>query len=342
MLKYAIIGFGGLGRVHLSNLNRLSKEGYDLNLVAICGTTAEKFKESVSLNLGDVDCSDIDISNCSFYDDYKELIDKENPDFIVSAVPTYLHKEVAVYALSHGINVFSEKPMALNVESCEEMIKASKNNNAFLMIGQCLRFDSAFVKLKEYVENTTFGRVSRAEFTRYSQTPLWTWNNWILKEDKSGGCIIDMHIHDVDLINWIFGTPKSIHSVMTENKVEAEAIFTQYEMKDGTLILSSADWSMPQKFPFEAKCLVNFEKATVVIKDNSVVVYTDNEVIEETFDGESYFYNEMKDFVECITKKCTSETTSTESILDTVKIVMAEVKSAKEKNTIYINMEEEK
>ena len=109
------------------------------------------------------------------------------------------------------------------------------------------------------------------------------------KEEKPGGCIVDMHIHDVDLVNWLFGVPKCVHSVMTENKVDAEAIFTQYEMQDGTIILSNADWSMPQKFPFEAKCLVNFEKATVVIKDNSVVVYTDNEVIEETFDGESYF-----------------------------------------------------
>ena len=309
--------------------------GYELLLTAICGTTAEKFKESVSLNLGDVDCSDIDISNCSFYDDYKELIDKENPDFIVSAVPTYLHKEVAVYALSHGINVFSEKPMALNVESCEEMIKASKNNNAFLMIGQCLRFDSSFVKLKEYVENKTFGKVNRAEFTRYSQTPLWTWNNWILKEDKSGGCIIDMHIHDVDLINWIFGTPKSIHSVMTENKVEAEAIFTQYEMKDGTVILSSADWSMPQKFPFEARCLVNFEKACVIIEGETLTVYTDDEIITPALEKESYFYKEIKEFLDCIIQRRCSSITSPESVVNSIKIALAEVESAKKKGTFY-------
>ena len=136
MYRYAIIGFGGLGRVHLSNLNKLADEGYELLLTAICGTTAEKFKESVSLNLGDVDCSGIDISSCSFYDDYKELIDKEKPDFIVSAVPTFLHEEVAVYALSRGVNVFSEKPMALRVESCERMIDASKKNDAYLMRGQ--------------------------------------------------------------------------------------------------------------------------------------------------------------------------------------------------------------
>ena len=336
MYRYAIIGFGGLGRVHLSNLNKLADEGYELLLTAICGTTAEKFKESVSLNLGDVDCSGIDISSCSFYDDYKELIDKEKPDFIVSAVPTFLHEEVAVYALSRGVNVFSEKPMALSIESCKRMIDAAKKNNAYLMIGQCLRFDSSFTKLKEYIQSAKFGKAYRAEFNRYSQTPLWTWNNWILDADKSGGCIIDMHIHDVDLINWLFGMPTHVHSVTTNSKVLRESIFTQYEMENGMIVLSSADWSMPQKFPFEARCLVNFEKACVVISGDTLKVYTDDEVITPNLENESYFYREMREFVSCITEKRQSNITSAESVMNSIKIAFAEAESAQLKKTIKI------
>ena len=52
----------------------------------------------------------------------KELIEKEKPDFILSTLPTYMHEEVAVYALKQGVHVFSEKPMALDYESCLEMM----------------------------------------------------------------------------------------------------------------------------------------------------------------------------------------------------------------------------
>lgn len=327
MYNYAIIGFGGLGKLHLSNLIQLEKERGDFRLKAICGIDSARFKESVSLNLGTVDLSDIDIDSCHFYSDYKELIEKENVDFILSTLPTYLHEEVAVYALSRGVHVFSEKPMALSVEGCEKMIQAAKENNRKLMIGQCLRFDTAYSKLKEYVDNKTFGNVYRAEFTRYSQKPTWTWNNWILDPDKSGGCILDMHIHDVDLINWIFGIPKTLRSAMTEKKVGREAIFTQY-FYDNLLVLSNADWSMPQSFPFEARCLVNFENATVVITDGKVTVYQDDKSFSPELDEESYFIKEMRAFLKLVIDNEECSITSPESVLDSVKLAMMEIESS--------------
>ncbi len=327
MYKYAIIGFGGLGKLHLSNLVKLEKERGDFKLQAICGADEKSFKENVKLNLGTVDLSDINIEECHFYSEYKELIDNEKLDFIISTLPTYLHKEAAVYALNHGVHVFSEKPMALSVEDCEEMIKAAKDNDRKLMIGQCLRFDSAFRKLKEYVENKTFGDVYRAEFTRYSQTPLWTWNNWILDPEKSGGCILDMHIHDVDLINWIFGMPKSICSAITEKKLRREGIFTQY-FYDDLLVMSNADWSMPQSFPFEARCLVNFEKATVIIADGKLTVYKDDESFTEELDNEDYFVNEMKAFLGMVIDGEECEITSPESVMNSIKLAIWEINEA--------------
>lgn len=328
MYKYAIIGFGGLGKLHLGNLVNLEKERGDLKLQAICGADEKSFKENVKINLGTVDLSGVDLDSCAFYQDYKELIDKETPDFIISTVPTYLHKEIAVYALNRGVHVFSEKPMALSVEDCEKMIEAAKDNNRKLMIGQCLRFDPAFAKLKEYVNSETFGKVYRAEFSRYSQTPLWTWNNWILDPEKSGGCVIDMHIHDVDLINWIFGVPETVHSVITGNKVEREAIFSQYFYKD-FLVLSNADWSLSQTFPFEARCLVNFERATLVLKDGKITVYEDEVNYSPELSGEDYFASEMKAFLDLVTEGKKSTVTSAESVMESMKLAKREIEAAK-------------
>ncbi len=336
MYRYAIIGFGGLGRVHLANLDKINSERGDLSLCGICGTTKEKFCESVSINLGTTDCSHIDIANCNFYDDYKELIDKEKPDFVVSALPTYLHEEVAVYALSHGVHILSEKPMALSVESCERMIKASVENNVVLMVGQSCRFLPAVKKIKEYIEQGTFGKPCRADFSRYSQTPLWTWNNWILDPEMSGGCIVDMHVHDVDMINYLFGKPVSVHSVMTENKVPLESIFTQYILENGMIVTTGADWSLPQKFPFEDNYFVNFEKACAKIDGDKLIVYTDDEVIIPDIGTEESHLAEMREFVDCVVNNKPSTTIPTESVLMSIKVALAEKESAQTGKTVMI------
>lgn len=329
MHKYAIIGFGGLGKKHLANLSVLEKQRGDFCLCAISGADPNTIKENVKLNLGDVDISNIDFSKCNFYQDYKELIEVEKPDFILSTLPTYLHEEVAVFALNHGVHVFSEKPMALSIESCKNMIDAANKNGKKLMIGQCLRFSPVYEKLKEYVDNKTFGRAYRAEFVRYSQKPTWTWKDWILNPKQSGGCILDMHIHDVDLINWIFGAPKSLRSASTHVKAERESVFTQY-FYDELLVSANADWSMPQTFPFTAWSMVNFENATVRIVDDVLTVYQDGESFIPPLSDEDCFVREMRAFLEIVIDDKPCEITSPESVMETVKIAIQEIQQSNE------------
>ncbi|MBR5543005.1 MAG: Gfo/Idh/MocA family oxidoreductase [Oscillospiraceae bacterium] len=337
MYRYAIIGFGGLGKLHLINLLRLESERKgELKLCAICGADKETVLRNVSLNLGTVDISDVDFSECNFYTDYKELIEKERPDFILSALPTYLHEEAAVYALSKGVHVFSEKPMALTVKSCDNIIEAAKKNDRKLMIGQSLRFSPAILKLKEIVDNETYGKVCRYDFSRFSQTPTWSWNNWILNPELSGGCVMDLHIHDVDMVNWFFGKPKAVHAIGTSRKVPLENVIVRYDYDD-VLVTGSADWSMSQKFPFNVRCIMNFERASAVVADGKLIIYTDDEVIEPELVNEKMHYLEIKAFVEMILdgKSC-DEITTPESVRDSVRIVLAEVESIKTKKEVLI------
>ena len=335
MYSYAIIGFGGLGKIHLINLDKIATRRGDLVLKAICGASKENFKQSVSLNMGDVDISNIDVDNCNFYDDYKQLIDTEKPDFIISTLPTFMHEEVAVYALQRGIHVFSEKPMSLTLQSCERMIEASKNSSSKLMIGHCLRYDPVYCLLREYIKNKKFGKVIRAEFSRYSRTPKWTWNNWILDPQKSGGCIIDMHVHDTDLINWFFGMPQKVNSVATDVKTPLESVFTQYYYENGLVVTAGADWAMPQKYPFTVKCIINFENATVVLEDNKLNVYTDEEVFTPDIPEENCYEKEINKFLYSIEND--SDYEEIMSIYDSMLLVMKEKESVVKNDPVYIN-----
>ena len=77
MFKYAIIGFGGLGKLQLGNLITLEQERGDIKLVALCGADPASFRSNVKLNLGSIDLSRVDFSSLNFYEDYKLLIEKE-------------------------------------------------------------------------------------------------------------------------------------------------------------------------------------------------------------------------------------------------------------------------
>lgn len=336
MYRYAIVGFGGLGKKHLCNLKKIEQERGDFCLAAICGTTSDKAKESVATNIGTADTSDIDFSLCNFYQNYKEMLDKERLDFVLSVLPTYLHKEVAVYALSKGIHVFSEKPMALTLDDCEAMICAAQENKRTLMIGQVLRFNQAWWQIKAYIKNNQFGNVRKVNFERYSQTPMWTWNNWILEPEKSGGCVLDMHVHDVDMMNWLFGVPKALRSYVTNNKVELESISTQYVYED-FVVEGRADWSLPQTFPFRALCRIDFEKASVVLDNNNLNIYTDDKFETKTFTDENDFIEELRTFLKiALDGENYSEITSAESVRDSVKIVIKELESARKQKTVLL------
>lgn len=335
MYNYGIIGFGGLGKTHLLNLCKLEKERGDFKLKAICGTSLEEATKSVKINLGDVNVSNVNFAECDFYDDYKEMLDNEKLDFVFSVLPTYLHEEVAIYALKKGVNVFSEKPMALTLSGCEKMMEEAKNNNCKLFIGHCQRFHPAYSKVKEYIENKTFGKVRRAEFSRYSQMPLWTWNNWILDSEKSGGCIIDMHIHDVDLMNWFFGMPKAVNSVMTEQKIKRESI-SSYFKYDDFVVISQADWALPQSFPFSARLRVDFENASVLIENDNITVYTDEKSYSPEIGENNVFFEEEKAFLSLVIDNEESRVLSAESVFNSMKIVNEEIEAAKTGKTVCI------
>ncbi|HOB20186.1 MAG TPA: Gfo/Idh/MocA family oxidoreductase, partial [Candidatus Atribacteria bacterium] len=148
MLKTGLVGLGFMGRGHLDNLIRLTQEGYPVRLTAVCDIDEEKFSgKTIAGNL-QIGLKEYDFSQYALYTDFDEMLQKEELDCVIIALPTYLHKETTIKALKRGINVLCEKPMALSSADCEEMISTAEESGRKLMIGQCLRFWPAYEYLK--------------------------------------------------------------------------------------------------------------------------------------------------------------------------------------------------
>ena len=348
MLNAGLIGLGGMGRGHLENLVRLEKEGL-VHLKAVCDIDPSKFANvENNFNIKGIGESKFDFDSFAHYTSVDDLIANEKLDLVVIAIPTYLHADNAIKCLDAGINVMSEKPMSLTSADCDRMIEAAKKNGKYLMIGQVLRFWGEYTVLKNLVEDSKIcdpakraypdidlGKPLAGYFFRGGAQPTGSWQNWYWHKEKSGGCIQDQHIHDVDMINWLFGMPKAVCSrgrnLIKGDDYDAgyDAVSTQYIYDDDIVVNSQDDWTMNGR-GFWMEYRVSFERGSVIMGANNggaVVMTHDGKDVTPAFDSDNAYYKEVKYLIGLI-ESCGENTINPPTASrDTIKIVEAEVKS---------------
>ncbi|NLC68312.1 MAG: Gfo/Idh/MocA family oxidoreductase [Clostridiaceae bacterium] len=332
MIKVGLIGLGFMGRSHLEIYTRLEGEGFPVKLVAICDKDEEKLKGKFAGGNIDTGSSSIDFSKYRLYTDMDKMLENEELDCVDVALPTYVHAEATIKALDKGFHVLCEKPMALNSEDCARMIEASRRNGKKLMIAQCLRFWPEYEYLKECVDSGRYGKVTGAYFFRGGSTPIWSYRSWLLQEDKSGGCILDQHIHDVDTINWLFGKPAKV-STIAKNVVPGsgyDIVSTNYIYEDGKVINAQDDWTLNGDYGFKMLYRVNFEKGNLIFENGVLTVNpNDGKSFIPELDKEMGYYREIKYFINALNSDGEISVCTPESTMDTIRIAEAEVASAK-------------
>jgi predicted dehydrogenase len=206
----------------------------------------------------------IDLKSVRVYTDIDEMLSSEKLDAVSIALPTYLHAEYSIKAMSKGIHVLCEKPMALNIEDCERMISEAQNSGKNLQIGHCIRFWPEYSKAKEIIDSKKYGKVIAASFQRLGAAPTWSADNWLLDEKRSGGVALDLHIHDTDFVQYLFGMPDSVHSSGVKNsRGNLVHIVTQYNYEN-ILVTAEGGWTMMPSFGFQMSFNIAMEKATLV------------------------------------------------------------------------------
>ena len=135
-------------------------------------------------------------------------------DIVFIATPSYLHFEQALAAIDEGINVFIEKPMALESSECALLSRAAANAQVKLVVGHILRTLPGILRLKGFVDSGALGVIqnARAENTRFFEPDATAASWWKQDPAKSGGEL--MHeLHMLDLLCWLLGTPVSVGGV---------------------------------------------------------------------------------------------------------------------------------
>jgi predicted dehydrogenase len=330
MLNIGLIGLGFMGKTHLENYLRLEREGAPIRVVALCDVDEAKLNGGGGG--GNIDTSsenEIDYGRFSKYTSMQQMLDAEELDFVDITLPTFLHRDVTIQCLDSGVHVLCEKPMAMNAEECDAMIEAAARNGKQLMIGQCLRFWPAYVYLKELVESGKFGSVTSGYFYRGGGTP--SWGPWVLQKEKGGGALLDMHVHDTDTINWLFGKPEAV-SCSGRNVIPGsgyDIVNTTYRYDDNKVISAHVDWTLNGDFGFEMGFKVNFERGNIQFDASGVKVNpNDSAGFSPELSADQGYYYQLKYFVETLAGGLPIETATPDSTKGSIEIVTAELESA--------------
>ncbi len=261
MLKIGILGMGMMGWFHAARYLQLP----NAQLVAIADITPERLKaeEAVQGNMPPAAAS-FDFTAVARYAEAAQLIAEADVDVVDVCLPTYLHAHYTVQALEAGHHVLCEKPMALTVEDADRMIAAAQQAERHLMIAQCIRFWPEYLYLKHCVMEQSFGKLLSLNMYRMGGRPIWSWENWFLDPARSGGMVLDLHIHDVDYVNDLLGMPDEVQATARRSPAtgDYDIIHACYHYADGPQVHIHGGWSMAQ-IPFNAGFDAWFERGFV-------------------------------------------------------------------------------
>jgi predicted dehydrogenase len=192
--KVAIVGVGSIAQiVHLPILTKME----DVEIVAICDVDVAKVNAITKR---------FDIPRWYFLID--DLIKKEKLDAIFICTTNHYHYPMSYLALSNGINVFVEKPMALNSFDAGKLNRLAAENNLTLAVGMQNRFREDVRTLKEFIRNDELGEIYYIKsgwLKHWSRTPIPAWQT--RKEYSGGGVVMDLGIQLIDLAMFLTGLP---------------------------------------------------------------------------------------------------------------------------------------
>ncbi len=316
-IRFGCIGYGFMGKTHVANI-------------------MANPRASIEAIFTKPD-NEIDLDGVKIFKDWRRLIEYEEVDAVIVATPTQTHKKITKYAANHGKHIFVEKPMARTILGAEEMIHAAQENGVKLFVGHVLRYFQAFSQAKMAItqDNNSIGEIKMVRGLRYSTLP--NWSKWFFNEEKSGGCILDLSIHDIDYACWIIGKmPETVYcearKLPEENINTWVMSMTNLEFENGEIAHLEASWLGNESFPWYTENEIIGTEGIIQFDSNSTIPlhqYSKEKTTPlDLFDKDGYYY-ELDSFIQSIWDNKPAEV-SGEQGLKAVSVCIAAIKSAEE------------
>jgi myo-inositol 2-dehydrogenase / D-chiro-inositol 1-dehydrogenase len=199
-VRCGLIGYGAWGAHHA----RAIKETERAELTAICARSEASQQRARD-----------DHPHARIYADYRQMLAREELDLVDVVLPSDLHYEVGCAVLEAGRHLLLEKPMALSVEHCGELLTLAKKRDRLLAVGHELRLSSLWGKVKELVDAGAIGDPLYALIELWRRPYRLGSDGWRYDIQRVGSWVLEEPIHFFDLARWYFssiGDPVSVYA----------------------------------------------------------------------------------------------------------------------------------
>jgi predicted dehydrogenase len=210
------------------------------------------------------------------FTDYRELLERCRPDFLVVATPTTSHAEIAATALRQGVHLFVEKPLTLSARDSEALTKEAADRRLVAHVGYVNRFNEIFGQVKQLLHANTLGELYHVACEVRSPLVLRAESGWRAKQTEGGGCLYDLASHAIDLMNYLVGPPTtilggSLQSVVSTEVEDCVSAIFGYNGFSGTLYV---DWSDASCRKASYRIEIKGTKGRIVADQHAYKVFT--------------------------------------------------------------------
>lgn len=260
-VRIGVVGLGFMGVTHLKAYRQIA----NARVAALCDAVrlpVDGVLAAPGGNIGTDEGLVFDMNTLKATTDIGDLLTDPDIDLIDLCVPTLAHPKLAIAALEAGKHVICEKPLARTAAAARAIADAAAAARGYFMPAMCIRFWPEYAWLKQTIAEATYGRVLAARFRRVSEPPAWGREHFF-DGAKSGGAILDLHIHDADFVQYCFGRPRAVYAQgFSLHSGEIDHLVAQYQVASGAAVSAEGGWVMGEGCGFEMSFTVIFENAT--------------------------------------------------------------------------------
>lgn len=345
-----MIGLGSIGQRHVRNLKRLLGDQCEISAYRV-----RRLQQTFSDTMQIRDGVNLETEyHIKVYTDLKEALypeqEQEKPDLVFITNITSKHMECALAAAEAGCNIFLEKPVSDSMDGVERLMRLKEEKKIRIFMGYQNRYHVCIKKLREYLKEDVLGQLVSVDaafcerlITMHTYEDYST--TYMARKEMGGGPILNLQIHDLDYLQWLFGMPESVYAISGKHSglkidVEDHAVVSYVTDYRGNPLTVTSRTDFLQ-YPPVHTCRVVGEKGRIELDFNRAAVTL---ILEDgkpevseypDFARNDMFLQELQDCLHCIQEDTPEKIPLSEGVKG-LKIALAAKESAERKALVTI------
>src|SRR5215213_8097481 len=287
-MRVGLVGAGFMGGVHLNAYAAIPE-------VEVVGVADARTEAAVA---------GAEMVGARPYASFEELVAAEDVELVDVCLPTAFHRDLALLAAGEGKHVILEKPIARTLEDAQEILDAFADDGPRLFVGHVVRFFPEYTGVKEKIDAGDLGTIGVVRASRRS--PFLTgWNDWYADWRLSGGVLLDLVIHDFDILRWALGEVERVYArgVLGREYNRLDYALVTLRFEGGAIAHVEGQWGYPGPFNYSIEVAGSRAMVTADSNEPGPVRLLGGPVdpgeSPDVAVGKSPYHTELEHFIRC-------------------------------------------